>query len=78
MSDSFSGCGSFLLKETEYCKHKNRRCEGRLAALRTKLELQSSVQTTLAYTIELPAKSANSVLQYVGSHIAPDDRLICF
>ena len=41
------------------------RLTGRLVALRSKAEIDASFQTIDAYMIELPEKSANSVLMYV-------------
>ncbi len=45
----------------------NHSCQGQLVAQRTKEELHASLEITLAYVAEIPAKSANSVLQYAGS-----------
>lgn len=38
----------------------------RLVALRTKAELQANLETTTAYTVEIPLKSANKILKCVG------------
>ena len=67
MSGSSSGCCKSLTTKTEYDENKGHHRQGQLIALRTKLELQASVQTTLAHIVEIPAKSANSILQYVRS-----------
>ncbi len=45
---------------------------GGLIALRTKAELHASLETTLAYIVEIPAKSASSVLRYVKYHMPPN------
>ncbi len=75
-------CASFISHEVlhsrkiENDKQKSSECSRRLIALRTKAELYASLQTTLAYVIEIPTKSANSVLQSVGSLISLVDQLI--
>lgn len=58
----------FHLKEIGYYECMGHSYEGQLVALRTKGEMHASLQTTLAYIVEIPIKSATSVLQYGGSH----------
>lgn len=55
----------------------NHSCQGQLVAQRTKEELHASLEITLAYVAEIPAKSANSILQYAGSLASLVDQLIC-
>ena len=69
MSSSVRGPEVRCLRATEDSKQESHGCKGVLIALRTRAELHAALQTTLAYVIEIPAKSANSVLQYVKSQV---------
>ena len=66
MSDISTSTDQVLYSaKSEDGEEKSHNCKGRLVALRTKTELHAPVETTAAYIIEIPAKSASVVLQYV-------------
>lgn len=54
-------------QDSQYNERMNHSRQRELVAQRTKEELHASHKITLAYVAEIPAKSANSVLQYAES-----------